>query len=187
MRCLKPGTGSRSDTVAKERSQKTAVVGVAIVALVGAALYGQSVWRRSESLREEGAHLALQADVMVEGAVKTPRLLRITAPVTIRELVEQCGGYLPSADLAAFDENQVISTPTDVWIPFVEPTEERPISLNEAPPGQLALVPGIGDALAAKIVEYRERVGPFRDVEQLLEVEGIGDTRLAQARPFLKP
>jgi len=173
--------------MAGERSQKIAVVGVAVVVLVGAALYGQSVWRRSGGLKEEGAHRNLQADVMVEGAVRTPRLLRITGPVTIRELVEQCGGYLPEADLASFDENQVVATPTDVWIPFIEPTETKPISLNEAPPGQLALVPGIGDALAAKIVEYRERVGAFRDIEQLREVEGIGDVRLEQARPYLKP
>jgi competence protein ComEA len=60
-----------------------------------------------------------------------------------------------------------------------------PIDPNRAEPRELAFVPGLSAALAAETVREREIGGPFRDVEDLLRVRGIGPRRLARARPFL--
>ena len=57
------------------------------------------------------------------------------------------------------------------WIP----PEVRRINLNTDPVELLTELPGIGDALAQRIVEYRETNGPFRSAEEIMKVKGIGE------------
>ena len=54
-----------------------------------------------------------------------------------------------------------------------------PVNLNTADEAALTALPGIGVALAARIVEYREAHGPFEAVEDLTNVSGIGQGKLA--------
>ena len=58
--------------------------------------------------------------------------------------------------------------------------ELEKVDLNTAAEEELMELPGIGEALARRIVEYREAHGPFRTVEQLTEVSGIGQGKLAE-------
>ena len=60
-----------------------------------------------------------------------------------------------------------------------------PLDPNTAGERELAFVPGLSRHLARAVVTHRERKGPFRTVEELLEVKGIGPRRLEQARPHL--
>jgi competence ComEA-like helix-hairpin-helix protein len=60
-----------------------------------------------------------------------------------------------------------------------------PISINEASREELERLPGIGPALAARIVEHRERFGRFRRAEHLLLVRGISERRFLQLRPLI--
>ena len=54
-----------------------------------------------------------------------------------------------------------------------------PLDLNTATAEELASLPGIGETLAERIVAYREANGDFAGVEELLEVSGIGEKKLA--------
>jgi competence ComEA-like helix-hairpin-helix protein len=66
------------------------------------------------------------------------------------------------------------------------PSEAAPqISINHSTLAELERLPGIGHALAARIVEHRERHGPFRRAEHLLMVRGISERRFRQLRPFI--
>lgn len=60
-------------------------------------------------------------------------------------------------------------------------------NVNTAPAVELAQLPGVGPATAARIVEHREAHGPFRSLEALLDVEGIGPATLDRMRPHLRP
>jgi competence protein ComEA len=60
-----------------------------------------------------------------------------------------------------------------------------PIDVNTATVEQLETLPGIGPTLAGAIVQERERNGPFRSVDDLNRVPGIGDGRLAQLRELV--
>lgn len=62
------------------------------------------------------------------------------------------------------------------------PATAEVVDLNQATAEQLDSLPRVGPATAAKIIEYRSRHGPFRSVEQLLDVPGIGEATLANLR-----
>ena len=59
------------------------------------------------------------------------------------------------------------------------------IDLNTAAPEDLERLPGIGPAKAEAIAAYRTEHGPFRTVDQLMEVSGIGEATLEALRPYL--
>ncbi len=62
---------------------------------------------------------------------------------------------------------------------------ERRIDLNTASEAELQLLPDVGPTLAERIVRDRERVGPFRTVDELDRVEGVGPRTIAGLRPFV--
>src|SRR6266481_1244828 len=62
---------------------------------------------------------------------------------------------------------------------------ERPVNLNTANSEQLQQVPGIGPATAGKILQMRKTYGPFKSVDDLLSIEGLGKKRLDKMRKYL--
>jgi competence protein ComEA len=83
---------------------------------------------------------------------------------------------LPRRASAATGQTSNISSPPD---------GAPRVSLNQAPREELEKLPGIGPALAARIVEQRERYGPFRRAEHLLMVRGISERLFRQLRPYI--
>jgi len=80
----------------------------------------------------------------------------------------------------------VISAPRAAEISGV-PVEagEFRVDLNTADEARLSLLPGIGPVTANKIIEYREKNGPFRNVSELELVDGIGPAKLKAVRRFV--
>jgi competence protein ComEA len=61
------------------------------------------------------------------------------------------------------------------------------IDINDANWPELALMPGIGEALAKRIVDFRAENGPFRDLEGLRRVRGLGPKTFEGMKPYLAP
>lgn len=66
-----------------------------------------------------------------------------------------------------------------------DPTSAAPVNLNTASEAELETLPGVGPATALAIVEYRTESGGFRSVDELLDVRGIGEAKLAQLRDLV--
>lgn len=81
-------------------------------------------------------------------------------------------------DRAAMAVPASVETERSVPVEEVRP-DPSPLDLNAAAEEELTALPGIGEALARRIVEYREANGPFETVEDLTNVSGIGPGKLA--------
>ncbi len=77
----------------------------------------------------------------------------------------------PGTELLAADRSDTAGTPIDV---------------NRATAKELTAVPGIGETLAKRIVAFRDEHGPFRRVEDLMKVKGIGEKSLQKLRPHVR-
>ncbi|MDT5263293.1 MAG: competence protein ComEA [Acidobacteriota bacterium] len=80
---------------------------------------------------------------------------------------------------------RVVSIDTQVTRASTHAEGPPPISINDASREELEKLPGIGPALAARIVEHRERYGRFRRAEHLLMVRGISERLFRQLRPYV--
>jgi competence protein ComEA len=64
-------------------------------------------------------------------------------------------------------------------------TAASPVNLNTATPAQLETLPGIGAAAAKRIVEYRQKNGAFKKIEELMNVRGIGEKSFLKLKPLI--
>jgi competence protein ComEA len=70
--------------------------------------------------------------------------------------------------------------------PRAQSAPSAPVDLNKASQDELTALPGIGPEMARRIVEFREQNGPFKRVEDLLKVKGIGEKSFQKLRPHVK-
>jgi competence protein ComEA len=141
--------------------------------------------------------------VAVAGKVARPGLVRVPVGARVADVLEAAGGALPGADLAGVNlarkvsdgEQVAVGVPAaaDAAAPTAPATAEAggaaagtPLDLNAAGVGELDALPGVGPVTAQRIVDWRSRNGRFASVDQLREVEGIGERRLAQLRELVR-
>ena len=112
--------------------------------------------------------------VTVEGEVTEPGEVRIHPYATIRELLEEVS-VTEDADVTVFNPETVLQDHDVVRIP-AKKTEAEPqrISINTATAQDLTALPGIGAAMAERIVAYRMEHGLFQSMDELMNVKGIG-------------
>ena len=75
---------------------------------------------------------------------------------------------------------QVRSTPTKTMA-----TAAAPVNLNTATAEQLTTIPGVGAKTAERIIEYRQKNGGFKKVEDLMNVSGVGEKSFLKMKPLI--
>lgn len=124
--------------------------------------------------------------VDVSGAVRKPGVVRVNSGSRVFEAVDQAGGVSEDADLRTINLAAVVRDGQKIYIPRVgermlestennwSPNEKDKLDLNSASASSLEELDGIGVKTAEKIIAYREEHGGFRNVEELMQVSGIG-------------
>jgi competence protein ComEA len=138
--------------------------------------------------------------VHVAGAVVRPGVLHLPAGSRVVDAIEAAGGLGPAADGARINLAAPVTDGERVYVPAVgEATPAvvgpagttdgggpvAPLDLNTADEAALDALPGVGPATAKAIVDHRAKIGRFTSVDQLLDVRGIGEAKLAELRPLV--
>jgi len=123
----------------------------------------------------QGAPLQYEGEIYIGGAVANPGLCPLRQGDTIESLI-QTAGLIPDADTGKIK----------IYVPKTgELSQPQRIDLNRAEVWLLDALPGIGPGRAQAIIDYRSQNGPFHRVEDLLNVEGIGESTLDKMRDFI--
>lgn len=140
--------------------------------------------------------------VDVEGEVARPGLQRVASGSRAGVAVDAAGGLTRRGDATAVNLAAPLHDGQQIVVPkrgaAAAPVAadsaaasgaapSAPISLSSATVAQLDTLDGIGPTLAQRIVQYREAHGGFRSVDELKQVEGIGEKRFAALRQALQP
>ncbi len=166
-----------------------------IILLLGALLFVVYAWRGNFGLTYSAPPAVAPNPVFVEmvGEVARPGVYSFPAPPTLPEVWRRAGGPepLPQSDSTISSGSRIEVTHTTGAYRLSRMSGPRLLTLglaldvNTATAEELEALPGIGPALAQRIVEYRKAHCPLRKLEDLLEVSGIGPKKLAELKPFI--
>lgn len=131
--------------------------------------------------------------VHVAGNVQKPGLYKLKDGSRVADAVIAAGGSLENGSLDGINLAQIAIDEMKIVVPEKEgeaaplPAESRQgngnlININSADESELDKLPGIGPSIAARIIDYREKNGPFKKIEQLNGVSGIGEKKFAEIK-----
>ena len=127
--------------------------------------------------------------IHVSGAVAHPGLVELDADGRVADALAAAGGALQEAELSAMNLAAPLADGTLIVVPergsavaVAGPASDGRVRINNATLDEIATLPGIGPVLAQRIFDHREVNGPFGSVEDLLDVSGIGEGKLADIR-----
>ncbi|MFG1921570.1 helix-hairpin-helix domain-containing protein [Cryptosporangium sp. NPDC048952] len=185
---------------------------LAVVAIVVALVAGVAAWRARPDAEpvdtativdapapsESAAASPSMTVVAVSGRVRRPGLVRLPTGARVADALNAAGGALPGADLSSLNLARKVLDGELIAVgvpgaaapapgnPGAPADANAPLDLNAATVDQFDALPGVGPVLADRIVAYRTEHGGFRSVDQLREVDGIGDSRFEKLRPLVR-
>lgn len=137
-----------------------------------------------------------EISVYICGEVKKPDVVKVKEGTVLDDALELVGGPTDAADLNSINlayrlcDQDMIKIPkkgekltgTEKYIPPTNPTQpaskkDGKININTASESELDTLPGVGPSTAKAIIKYREQKGAFKAIEEIKNVNGIGDSK----------
>ncbi|MCC3647602.1 helix-hairpin-helix domain-containing protein [Cytobacillus oceanisediminis] len=153
-------------------------------------LNGEEGKEKAGDMQAEQVPLAMKADI--KGAVEKPGVYEAEEGERVIDLLEKAGGLTEKADRTKINFALKITDEMVIYVPkegeILEETragagngevkgqqDSGKVNLNGADETELQTLPGIGPSKAAAIIEHRDTNGPFKDIEDLKLISGIGE------------
>jgi len=141
--------------------------------------------------------------VDIVGAVRTPGVYDFAQGARVIDAVKAAGGFARGADMAAVNLARPLVDGEQIVVPKVgeapaggaaaaggstvggSAAQGGKVNINQASASDFENLPGIGPVLAQKIVDYRDQHGPFRTIQDLMKVSGIGDKKFDSLKEYV--
>jgi competence protein ComEA len=187
------------------RGEIAGLIVVLVAVLGGAGLWYARSLPKPVTIAQSGPGVAAQQPSMspsptvtlivdVAGAVHQPGVYEFAEGDRVIDAIERAGGQLPKADLSLLNLAAPLVDGTQILVPKTGPAGTVApiggtgvaagglININTASATELETLSGIGEVLAATIIEYRDQNGSFASVDDLMDVSGIGPATLEEIR-----
>ncbi|MBU9713382.1 helix-hairpin-helix domain-containing protein [Evansella tamaricis] len=137
--------------------------------------------------------------VDIKGEVKMPGIYVVTEGDRVFDVIQKAGGFTSLAEERGLNLAEKCYDEMVIFVPTIgteedgtflseglsTSKEDGKIRVNQADETDLVKIPGIGPAKAQAIIQYREENGPFKTVEDLVNVPGIGEKTMENMRDHL--
>lgn len=163
---------------------------------------------------ENKTNVEMQEDLVIihiTGSVKNPGIVKLKDGSRIEDAIEAAGGLTENADITNVNLAYVLDDGVKIRIPsitdeksgdeqileegsgenIIEETNmtlgasTKEVNINKATETELQTLPGIGASLASRIIEYRNQNGKFSKIEDIKNVNGIGDSKYDNIKDFI--
>ena len=147
--------------------------------------------------------------VHIAGSVAKEGVIQIEENSRLIDVIEKAGGLTEKADLSNVNLAYEIKDGQKIYIPnkedeenkgiimtempnYIIPTEETAtengvlmININKSTQTELEQLPGIGPSIASSIIKYRKEKGNFKNIEEIKNVEGIGESKYNKIKDYI--
>jgi len=175
---------------------------IILLAAIGGTYYGLYSEEQSAVLESsppaENALPVKEITIYVTGAVNKPGLVKVAEGARAADAINACGGLLPIADSEKINLAQNLKDGQQLKVPEKERSNSNIdkskidksknggsgelVNINTADEKVLDTLPGIGPAMAKRIIEYRETEGLFQSIEDIKKIRGIGDAKFEKLK-----
>ena len=196
--------------------EKKLIIGALLIIILGGGIYiynlndeDVSIVNNNEILESEEDEIDKKEQdnnivVHVAGEVKKPGIVRLEEGSRLEDAINKAGGLTDNADISNINLAYILEDGTKIKIPslnekeiaesyIIEGIEEEKsqnknskININTATEEELETLDGIGASLASRIIEYREKNGKFKNIEDIKNVAGIGDSKYEAIKDKIK-
>ena len=144
--------------------------------------------------------------VHIDGEVVTPGIISLKAGSRIADAIQACGGTTDISDISKINLAYELKDGQKVYIPSIYDVEDVEyiqndagnnviipdtssssalVNINSATQAELETLPGIGPSTAAKIIDYRNKNGDFKNIEDIMNVSGIGESKFNNIKDYI--
>jgi competence protein ComEA len=154
-----------------------------LVALIisggGLLLYRQTTLSSSGEITISPPSAEIRVDI--EGEVNSPGVYELTEGALMSDAIKVAGGFSPEADRASLNLAAMVRDGEHIHVYGVGDVPQK-VNINTAEAWLLEALPGIGEILAQRIIDYRILNGHFREIDELMMIEGIGPKLFEQIK-----
>ena len=144
--------------------------------------------------------------VHIDGEIVTPGIISLKAGSRIADAIQACGGTTDISDISKINLAYELKDGQKVYIPSIYDVEDVEyiqndagnnviipdtssssalVNINSATQAELETLPGIGPSTAAKIIDYRNKNGDFKNIEDIMNVSGIGESKFNNIKDYI--
>ena len=143
--------------------------------------------------------------VHITGEINNPGIIELESGDRIFNAIEKAGGTTKNADTSKINLAQVVEDGMKINVPNINDKEivteetvstvsnsnniqqkkQNIVNINSASQTELETLPGIGPSIASKIVNYRKEKGKFSKIEDIMNVNGIGEAKFEKIKKYI--